>query len=295
MKIPNLGKVFKETAAGWYHSGATHISAGLAYFAVFSIAPLLVIITFLVGLVHKGDTIEELRVQFKNFVNPEAADLIARIVVHASPSGGKGIGYTVMAFVAMVVGASAFTHQLQRAVDVMWGIESHRGNREAILHRLWTLAMGVSIGVLLLLSIVVNSETSAYRLTVNTIFPGFENLWHSVDIGISFLVIAFIHWLSYELLPTARVRLQDGIAGALIAAVFFSLGRWVVALYVFEGGLTSVYGAAGSLMILLVWLYYCSLVFLFGARFTRAWVENRHIIPSRIGAHPGPRKGLSPP
>lgn len=275
MKIPNLGKVFKETARGWYLSGASNISAGLAYYAVFSIAPLLVIITFFVGLVHKGDTIEQLRIQFRAFVRPEAADVIAKVVVNASPSGGKGIGYTVMAIVAMVVGASAFTHQLQRAVDAMWGVELRHGHKEAILHRLWTLSLGVAIGVLLLLSVVVNSETFGYRMAVNALFPAFEGLWYWIDIGLSFLVIAFVHWLSYELLPTARVRWQDGIAGAVVGTIFFSLGRWVVAFYVFEGGFTSVYGAAGSLMILLVWLYYCSLVFLFGARFTRTWAESR--------------------
>jgi membrane protein len=275
MRIPNLGKLFKETASGWYSSGASHISAGLAYYAVFSMAPLLVITTFLVGLVHKGDTIEQLRIQFNNFVSPEAADLIAKVVVKASPSGGKGIGYTAMAILAMLVGASVFTHQLQRSVDAMWGVEPLHGHKEAILHRLWTLGLGVTIGVLLLLSVVVNSETFAYRMAMNTLFPGFDGLWHWVDLGLSFLVIAFIHWLSYELLPTVRVRWQDGIAGAVIASILFSLGRWVVALYVFEGGLTSIYGAAGSLMILLVWLYYCSLVFLFGARFTRTWAESR--------------------
>src|SRR5262245_2693350 len=157
MRIPNLGKVFKETTKGWYRSGASHISASLAYYAVFSIAPLLVIITFLVGLIHKGDTIDQVRIQFKSFVSPEAADLIAKVVVNASPKGGKGIGYTALAFVAMTVGASAFTHQLQRAVDAMWDVQLIQGNREAILHRLWTLGLGVTIGVLLLLSVVVNS------------------------------------------------------------------------------------------------------------------------------------------
>lgn len=275
MRIPNLWRVLKQTAKGWHRSGASRISAGLAYYAVFSIAPLLVITTFVVGLIHKGDTLEKVRTQFKDFVSPEAADLIARVVVNASPSGGRGIGYTAIAVVLMVVGASAFTHELQSAVDATWNMEPRRGKKHAILRRLWTLALGVAMGVLLLLSVLVSSEVSSYRLSVNTLFPAFQGVWHWVDTGLSFLIIAFLHWLSYVLLPTGKVRWQDCLAGALVATMLFSLGRWVVALYVFQGGFTSIYGAAGSLMILLVWLYYWSLVFLFGARFARTWAESR--------------------
>ena len=246
------------------------MSAALAYYAVFSITPLLVIITFAVGLVHKGNTLDQVRVQFAEFVSPEAAELIARGVVNAGVSGGRGFGYTAFATLMLLFGASGFTHELQRAVDRMWNAKPRSGKRHHLLRRLWTLLFGVGMGVFLQISVVVNSEAAGYRRYLNAFFPGFQSVWHWVDTGFSFLVIAVIYWLSYKLLPTAKVAWADAAAGAIVATVLFSAGRWVVALYVFQGSFTSVYGAAGSLMVLLVWLYYSSLVFLFGARFTRA-------------------------
>ena len=269
MRIPNLWRLLKETFKGWRRAGATQISAALAYYAVFSIAPLLVIITFFVGLIHKGDTLEQVRAQFKDFVSPEAADLIARGVVNAALAGGSGFGYTAIAIVMLLVGASAFTHALQSAVDAMWDLKPQSGKRRHVLRRGWTLLFGVGMGVFLQISVVVNSQAAAYRQHINALLPGFQPVWQWVDNGISFLVIAVIYGLSYKLLPSAKVAWTEAAAGAIVSTLLFSAGRWVVALYVFQGSFTSVYGAAGSLMVVLVWLYYSSLVFLFGARFTR--------------------------
>jgi len=274
MRILHLGSLLKKTFSGWHEGGALDKSAALAYCAVFSIAPLLVIITFLVGLFHQGDTIEQVRVQFADFVSPEAAELIARGVVNAGFTRSKSI-YTIVAVVMMVVGASAFTHQLQGAVDAMWDAERKKGKKAAMMRRLWTLVFGVGIGIFLQVSVVLNSETITYRRYLDTLLPGFQPLWHWVDNGVSFVVIAIIYSLSYKLLPTIKVAWLDAAAGAIVAALLFVVGRWIVALYVFQGGFTSVYGAAGSLMVLLTWLYYCSLAFLFGARFTRTWAESR--------------------
>jgi membrane protein len=140
-----------------------------------------------------------------------------------------------------------------------------------MLHRLWTLALGVVAGIFLQLSVVVNSEAASYRLYVNALLPGFEGIWYWIDNAVSFLVITILYLLSYKLLPRSPrdVTLWDAFVGAFVAAVLFSAGRWVVKLYVFQFGFASIYGAAGSLMILLSWLYYCALVFLFGAKLTR--------------------------
>ena len=175
----------------------------------------------------------------------------------------------------MVIGASAFTHELQRAVDMMWEAKRKRGKKAAMLRRLRTLVFGVGMGIFLQVSVMLNSEAMAYRRYVDALLPGFHNLWRWVDNGFSFIVIAIIYCVSYKLLPSTKVAWRDSAAGAIVATTLFVAGRWIVALYVFQGGFGSVYGAAGSLMVLLVWLYYCSLVFLFGARFTRTWAESQ--------------------
>ena len=263
----------KTTVKGWYGGGALDRSAALAYCAVFSIAPLLVIITFLVGLFHRGNTIQQVRVQFADFVSPETAELIARGVVNAGFGSSRTIGYTAFAIVMMVIGASAFTHELQRAVDMMWEAKRKRGKKAAMLRRLRTLVFGVGMGIFLQVSVMLNSKAMAYRRYVDTLLPGFHDLWRWVDNGFSFIVIAIIYCREFQLLPSAKVAWRDAAAGAIVATSLFVAGRWIVALYVFQGGFGSVVWRSGSLMVLLVWLYYCSLVFLFGARFTRTWVR----------------------
>jgi membrane protein len=261
----------KKAGKGWFRDHALDRAAILAYCAVFSIAPLLVIITFFVGLVHRGDTMEQVRAQFADFVSPEAAALVARGVVHIGHTREKGVGYTAFAVLMLIIGASAFTYELQRAVDAMWNTPPQSGRKfiRTMLHRMWTLVLGVGAGIILQISVVVNSEAAAYRSYVNALLPGVEPIWHWIDNGVSFLVITALYLLSYKLLPRVKVSWWDALVGAFVAAVLFSAGKGVVALYGFRNGFNSIYGAAGSVMILLAWLYYCSLVFLFGAKYTR--------------------------
>jgi membrane protein len=271
MQLFHLLRSLKEAGKSWFRDHALDRAAVLAYCSVFSIAPFLVIITFLVGLVHSGDTMEEVRVQFRDFVSPEAAELVARGVVHIGQTREKGVGYTAFAVVMLVVGASAFTYELQRGVDAMWNTPPMSGRTFArsMLHRLWTLVLGVGAGILLQISVVVNSEAAVYRRYVNALLPGFEPVWHWIDNGVSFLAITILYLLSYKLLPREKVTWWEAFVGAFVAAVLFSAGKGVVALYGFQRGFNTIYGAAASVMILLTWLYYCSLVFLFGAKYTR--------------------------
>lgn len=270
MRLPRLGKLFKETCKGWFQDGALTIGAALAYFAVFSVAPLLVIMTFFVGLVHRGDTLEQVRIQFSNFVSPEGAELIARAVVNVVSTGDRGLGYTIIAALLTIVGASAFTYELQSAVDLMWKSTPLRktGFLRSLGRRFWTLLFAVGAGVFLQIIVLINAATNSYRSNLDAYLPRVQIMWNWVDTGVSLFVIAVIYALSYKVLPSAKVMWRDAIAGAIVATLLFSAGKWVVALYTLPANFSSVYGAAGSLMLLLIWLYYCSLVFLFGAKFS---------------------------
>jgi len=271
MQLFHLLAILKKTFIGCYREHALDRAAVLAYCAVFSLAPLLVVITLVVGLVHRGDTMEQVRAQFADFVSPEAAALVARSVVHIGETREKGLGYAAFALLMLAIGASAFTYELQRAVDAMWNVQPRPGRTiyRTMLHRLWTLVLGVGAGIFLQVSVILNSEAAAYRQYVDALLPGFEPIWHWIDNGVSFLVITILYFLSYKLLPPAKVDWWSAFVGAFVAAVLFSVGKLVVALYGFRSGFSTIYGAAGSVMILLSWLYYCSLAFLFGAKFTR--------------------------
>jgi membrane protein len=268
-----LGRLLKTAAKEWQQQGALRIGAALSYYAVFSIAPLLIIVTFFVGFVHRGDTLEQVRVQFADFVSPEAADVIAKGVVSAGTRPERGIVHTVLATVLLVLGTSAFTHELRTSIDAIWNLKPKRGRRlhRALLQRLWTLLFVIGAGLFLQISVLLNSRASFYRQYVNAFLPSIEPIWRWVDTGVSFLVVLIIYGLSYKVLPSIRVAWRDVAGGAVVATLLFSLGKWVVALYLLPMSFTSVYGVAGSLTVLLVWLYYCSLIFLFGAKFTQIW------------------------
>src|SRR5688572_23477406 len=242
MQLFRLGALLKRTAKAWFRDGALDRAAVLAYCAVFSIAPLLVIVTLLVGLVHRGDTIEQVRSRFADFVSPEAASLVARGVVHINTTREKGIGYTVFAVLMLIIGASAFTYELQRAVDAMWKISPRTGRSlvKAMGHRLWTLVLGVGAGIFLQLSVVVNSETASYRRYANAFLPGLEPMWRWIDDGVSFLVITILYLLTYKILPRTKVIWWDAFVGAFVAAVLFSAGRFFVKLYFFQGGFNTI-------------------------------------------------------
>jgi membrane protein len=277
MGVLHLGRLLKKTSERWIHDQAFRLSAALAYYAVFSMAPLLIIIAVLVGMVYSGDTIEQVRTRFEEFISPQAADLIAKGIVNAASTVEGGIGYTAFAVILMLIGASAFTYQLQSAVEAMWNVqpEADRGICQLIRCRLGTLVCVFAAGFLLQISVLVSSALSISRRHLNSFLPAAAVIWQWVDYGVSFAVVTAIFALIYKLLPTVKVEWRDVIVGAILTATLFSAGKWGIALYLSRSSFQSVYGAAGSVMVLLVWLYYSSLILLFGAEFTQVWIESR--------------------
>ena len=276
MRIRQVGSVLKRAIPQWLHDGSLSISASLAFFAVFSLGPLLIISTSLMRLVYKGNTVDQLREQFGVFVSPQAADLLARGLVNAHLSSGGGIGYNSLAALVLMVGASAFTHELQSALDSSWHVHEQRkrgGVSGVLLRRLWTLGFVIGAGILLQVSVLVNSTLAAYRPYVDSLLPRIEPLWVWLDYGVAFTLILLIFWLSYKLLPHARAPWQDALAGALTATILFGAGRRIIAFYIGRSTISTIYGAAGSLMVLLAWFYYSSLIFLLGAKLTLVSAE----------------------
>jgi membrane protein len=141
--------------------------------------------------------------------------------------------------------------------------------------RLGTLVFVIAAGVVLQISVVVSSVIRIYRERLTALFPQSDFVWHWIDYGVSFAVVTAIFVLIYKLLPNARVGWTDVFAGSVLTAVLFSAGKWAIAFYLSKSSFESVYGAAGSLMVLLAWLYYSSLIVLFGAEFTQVWAESR--------------------
>jgi membrane protein len=287
-RIPQFVTLLRKTGERWINGEAFRLSAALAFYAVFSLVPLLILLTVFVGFVYSGDTVEQVRAQFAGMVSPEAGDFLAKGVVSAGASIQGGLGYAFIAVIVMLAGVSAFTYQLRNAIETTWDVRNSDGGGIGALlkRRLGTLVLVIAAGVLLQISVVVSSAITIYRQHLSALIPRSDFVWHWVDDGVSFVVVTAIFALIYKLLPDVRILWSDVLAGAIVTAVLFSVGKWGIVLYLSTSSFQSVYGAAGSLMVLLAWLYYSSLILLFGADFTRVWVEARgRTLESRIQAH----------
>jgi membrane protein len=245
----------------------------------------LIILTFVLGLVYSGDTLEQVRFRVSQLVDPVAATLIAEAVVQAGDALRGGFVYSIVAVVFLLIGASAFSYQLQQALNTIWKIENRAdaGLIGMIKKRFSTLVIVFVAGVLLQVSVIISSVLSAYVERVERVVPNATLVWEWVDLGISFVVVTALLALIYEALPDADVDWRDLWIGSLMTAFLFSVGKSVIAFYLSRSSFQSIYGAAGSLMMLLAWFYYGALILLFGAEFTHAFAENhgRKIVASK--------------
>jgi membrane protein len=273
----SLPSILRQSWNQWIDDGAFRISAALAYYAIFSMAPLLIILTFLVGLVYSGDTVDQVRSHLSQLVDPAAADLVAEAVVKASSALRGGFIYTGIAIVVMLLGASAFSYQLQLAMNSIWNIGHRTDERiiDILRKRLSTLGIVFFAGVVLQLSVVISALVSAYKEGVQSVLPHVGFIWHWLDLGVSFAVVSVLFAFVYKWLPDALVAWRDVWVGAITTAALFSIGKSAIAAYVSRSGFESIYGAAGSLMMLLAWVYYSSLILLFGAEFTQSFARSR--------------------
>jgi membrane protein len=269
--------MLRETWNRWIADGAFQLSAALAYYSVFAIAPALIIVMFFAGLVSSGNSVEQLQSQISEYVDAQTAGIITRAVVHTREQLTGGFIYAAFALLMMAIGASAFFYQLQAAVNNIWGIPPRAdvGIGRMIKDRFGAFMLVVGIGILLQTSVLVSSVIAIYRAHVKSIIPQADVIWYWTDTIILFAVVTVLFAMIFKWLPDADVDWHDVWIGSLLTAGLFALGKWGIALYLAHSSFYSVYGAAGSLIGLLVWVYYSSLIMLFGAEFTEVYAEQR--------------------
>jgi len=225
-------------------------------------APLLIILTFLAGLVYQGDPLDRVHAQVAELAGPEAADLITEAVVQASSRLAGGFVYTAVAILLVLLGVSALSDQLRVAMNKVLNVAPRPD--QSLWHmmkkRFSTLVIVFASGVLLQLTVAVSWALQA-------VLPNVEFVWHWVDVVISFGFVATLFAMIYKWLPDTKVAWPDVWTASLVAALLFSAGKYAIAFYLARSGFESIYGAAGSLMVLLAWVYYSSFILLFGAEF----------------------------
>jgi membrane protein len=274
--------MLKEAFQDWNEDNAPRLGAALSYYTIFSIAPLLLISIAVAGLFFGPEAAEgRIVAQMQGLIGRNAAEAIQAMIENARKPG-QGIMATVFGTVTLLFGAGGAFNELRAALDVIWEIPPRKGGGvlAMIRQRLASFAMVLVVGFLLLVSLVLSAGISAFE--VKGTFPGSGLVLQVVNNAVSLAVITVLFALIFKYLPDAHppVAWKDIWVGALITAALFTLGKYGIGLYLGRSSVGSAYGAAGSLVLLLVWVYYSAQILFFGAELTQVYAR-RH--GSRLG------------
>src|ERR1700730_7694826 len=277
-------KLIADTISNWNDHDATTQSAALAFFTLFSLAPVLIVVIAVAGAVFGADRVrEQIFQEFQLWMGPQAASFVEQILRSAAqPTGSRlaaGLG-----IVTLIFGASGAFVQLQASLNRVWEVKPKPGAAFTTLlrKRLLSFAVILGIGFLLVVSLVLSAALTALGDYVERHFAVPARLLHLTNIVVSFVVITLLFALIYRLLPDVRLEWRDVAFGSLVTSALFAIGKELIGLYLGRAGVASAYGAAGSLVMLLLWGYYSALIFLLGAEITRTqslWRRGRRPPP----------------
>ena len=283
--------LFRRSIKEFMDDDCPTMAAALSYTTVFSLPPLLVLVLMIAGAVLDPERVQTaLQTQFGGFMGPSAAAQIHTILEHAKRPAGGGLVVTLVGVAALLIGATGAFLQLQASLNKAWEVKpdpKQGGIKQFIRKRLFSFGMVLVIAFLLLVSLVVSALISALGHMLQSLLPGgvSEVLLYLVDLAVSLAVIASVFATMFKVLPDAEIAWKDVWPGAMVTAVLFVLGKFLIGFYLGRSNPGEAFGAAGALALILAWIYYSSLILLFGAEFTEAFAEGRgHRIKPEPGA-----------
>jgi membrane protein len=284
MPIKSVFPLLKETFQEWKDDDALDLGAALAYYTIFSIAPLLLVVIAIAGFAFGREAVQgQLVGQIEGLVGRQGAEAIQTMVANAGRHG-SGVLASVIAVVTILFGATGVFGQLQKTLNKIWDVEPKPGLGVKGLLKARALAFGmiVGIGFLLLVSLVVSTALTALGSYFTGMFPGAEVLLRIVSLVVSFAVITLLFAMIYRVLPDVEISWRDVWAGAIFTTLLFTLGKYLIGLYLGHSSVASIYGAAGSLVVVLLWIYYSSQILFLGAEFTQVYARKygAQIVPS---------------
>ena len=268
--------ILKKTASDWMEDQAPTLGAALAYYTVFSLAPLLIIAIAIAGLVlgqeaAQGQIFEQLR----GLLGEESGKAMEDMVQSASAKPATGVVATLIGVVTLLFGASGVFGQLQTSLNTIWEVQPKpgRGVLGILRDRILSFGFILVIGFLLLVSLLLTAGIALVAKWFGGMFPGMETLAHIVNFVLSLALITLLFATIFKFLPDAKIAWHDVWIGAFLTAVLFTVGKFALGLYLGKSAVSSSYGAAGSLIVLLLWVYYSSQILFFGAEFTQVYAN----------------------
>ncbi|HWV64785.1 YihY/virulence factor BrkB family protein [Chitinophaga sp.] len=278
-KLKVFWQVLKQSGSDFIDDKVMKLSAALAYYTIFSVAPMLIIIIFLCDLFLGRDAIEgNIYGQIRGLVGNEAAIQIQAMIKNASLSGDMSWA-TIVGFITLIIGATGVFAEIQDSINHIWRLKSKpkkNGLLRMILNRLLSFSLVVSLGFILLVSLAINGLVELFSSLVVSLLPGRVTssiLFSLADFVVPFLVITTLFAIIFKVLPDARIKWKDVRVGAMATAILFMIGKFAIGYYLGASKVSSTYGAAGSIVIILLWVYYSAAILYFGAVFTRNYVQ----------------------
>lgn len=273
--VGNAFSLLKQTFSEWLEDKAPQLGAALAYYTVFSLAPLVLLLLAIIGFLFHDDpagTWRKLTEQMSYFLDQSAVDVVRNIAEKASEPKKNSMA-TVIGILLALFGASGVFGQLQDALNTIWGVKAKPGLGLAafIRARFLSFAMVAGICFLLLVSLVIEGLLKSFSSYIQAMFPGGIVIALIAYSIFDFVIVVLLFASIFKFLPDVKIQWRDVWIGAVMTTVLFAIGKWALGLYLGSGTAASAYGAASSLITLLLWIYYSSQILLFGAEFTQVY------------------------
>ena len=276
MQPKSLFELTKAAFKGWGNDYAPSMGAALAYYTLFSMAPLLIIVIAVAALIFGQDAAHvAIMDQARGMIGENGARAIEGMLISAQqPKQGMLAG--TLGILAVFIGATSVFAELETSLNRIWKVEPEKGTGlwNFMRKRLLSFGMVLAIGFLLIVSLVVSAAIALWGKFWSGWFEGMEALLHAINFLVSVSVITVLFAMIYRFMPRVSIRWRDVWIGAFVTSLLFSLGKFLIGLYIGKSGVESSYGAAGALVVLLVWVYYSAQIFLLGAEFTKVYAEN---------------------
>lgn len=264
------------------------LSAALAYYTIFSLPGLIIVMTWVSDIFWGHQAVQgSLYGQIASFVGADAANQIQNTIKNASVFPGKSLS-AMIGISTLIFGATSVFAEIQDSVNMIWRLKAKpkkgKGWLKLVLDRLLSFSIVITLGFLLLVSLMMNGVMDVLIRQLTKLLPKMQFfLVYGSNVALTFLITAFLFGLIFKVLPDAKIKWKAVRAGAVATTILFMLGRFLIGYYLGHTRMTSAYGAAGSIIIILLWVYYSSVILYFGAAFTRVFAihHNMHIYPSR--------------
>lgn len=285
MRIKTVISLLRETFTEWNEDKASRLAAALAYYTVFSLAPLLIIAIAIAGAVFGEEAARgEIVGQIQGLVGQDGAEFIETAIEGASKPRAGTIA-SLISIAVLLFGASGLFAQLQDSLNTIWEVQPKpgRGLIGILRDRFLSFTMVLGVGFMLLVSLVLSAGLAAVVNFFGNLFPVISGLLQFANFFLSFAVTTLLFGLIYKVLPDVKIAWSDVWSGAIVTSLLFSIGRFALGLYLGNSSFGSTYGAAGSVVIILVWVYYAAQILFFGAEFTQVYARRygSRIVPAK--------------